>query len=270
MFPFERYEIILETCRNSKRVSFKELLRLVGCSVATLRRDIEHLLRQGQIRKFRGGISYVDRLESKGNFLYEQRMELFSREKEAVGVAVQEFIQDGDILVLLYGTTTIHVARHIDPNKNITLITNGIDNVFELRNKPNLKVIALGGIINYSNNCIEGPTVPKMLQEFNPSKIILGAGGITEKNGITNYEFLGATYVTEIVKLVEKRIIVADHSKFGRDVLTNVMPFNDVSVFVTDSGISKEYIDLFKKYSIEYKIADTDHVNSRPPERKRD
>jgi DeoR/GlpR family transcriptional regulator of sugar metabolism len=261
MFPFERHEIILETCRNSKSVSIKELLKITGCSIATIRRDINHLLHKGLIRKYRGGISYVGRLESKGDLLYEQRMRLFSLEKEAVGIAVQEYIQDGDILVLLYGTTTIHVARHIDPNKNITLITNGIDVVFELRNKPNVKVIVLGGIINYSNNCIEGPTVPKMLQEFNPSKIILGAGGITEKNGITNYEFLGGTYVAEIAKLVEKRIIVADHSKFGRDVLTNVMPFEDVSVFVTDSGISKEYIDIIQKYSIEYKIADINLVS---------
>ena len=261
MFPFERNEIILETCRNSKSVSVKELLGLTGCSVATLRRDIDYLLNKGLIRKFRGGISLADTFEPKGNLLYEQRMKLFSHEKEGVGIAVQEYIQDGDILVLLYGTTTIHVARNIDPNKNITLITNGIDVLFEMKNKPNAKVIVLGGIINYSNHCIEGPTVPKMLQEFNPSKIILGAGGITEKNGITNYEFLSGTYVAEIVKLVEERIIVADHSKFGRDVLTNVMPFEDVSVFVTDSGISKEYIDIIKKYSIEYKIADINLVS---------
>lgn len=256
MFPFERHEIILESCRNSKRVSINHLLELTGCSLSTLRRDIEHLERNGQISKLRGGISCVDTIEAKGNLVYEQRMNLFSREKEAVGIAAQEYIQDGDILVLLYGTTTIHVARHIDPTKHITLITNGIDIVFELRNKPNVTVIVLGGIINYSNNCIEGPTVPKMLQEFNPSKIILGAGGITEKNGITNYEFLGGTYVTEIVKLVESRIIVADHSKFGRDVLTNVMPFKDVGTFITDSGISKEYIDIIEKYSIDYAIAD--------------
>jgi DeoR/GlpR family transcriptional regulator of sugar metabolism len=256
MFPFERHEIILESCRHAKSVSIKELLDLTGCSLSTLRRDIDQLTNDGQIRKLRGGISCVDKPETTGNLLYEQRMRLYSREKEAVGVAAQEYIQDGDILVLLYGTTTIQVARHIDPNKNITLITNGIDVVFQLRNKPNVKVIVLGGIVNYSNNCIEGPTVHKMLQEFNPSKIILGAGGITEKNGITNYEFLGATYVTEIVKLVDKRIVVADHSKFGRDVLTNVMPFEEVSVFVTDAGISKEYIDVMEKYSVEYKISE--------------
>ena len=126
------------------------------------------------------------------------------REKEAIGRAAQEFIHEGDILVLLYGTTTIRVARHIDPIKNLTIITNGIDIVHECRNKPNLRVIVLGGIIDYSNNCIVGPTVPNMLKEFNPSKVILDAGGITDEKGVTNYEFLNTTYEVKIHILWKK------------------------------------------------------------------
>jgi DeoR/GlpR family transcriptional regulator of sugar metabolism len=256
MFAFERREIILEACRDSGRIKISELLKLAGCSISTLRRDINHLIKKGDIKKFRGGVSFIEEPKLNGNMLYKHRMKLYFREKEAIGKVAQEFIRDGDILVLLYGTTTIHVARQINPNKNITLITNGVDIVYECRNKPNIKVIVLGGIIDYSNNCIEGPTVPKMLQEFNPSRIILGAGGITEEKGITNYEFLGSTYVSEIVKLSNDIIVVADHSKFGRNVLTNVMPFNRVSTFITDSGVPKTYIKKFSKYSIKYRIAD--------------
>jgi DeoR/GlpR family transcriptional regulator of sugar metabolism len=256
MLPFERHEAILDACRKSKKLKIDELLAITGCSISTLRRDINHLLQRGSINKFRGGVSCVEESRLTGNLLYKHRKRLFQREKEAIGIAAQEYIRDGDVVVLLYGTTTIPVARHIDPDKHITLITNGIDIVFELRNKPNIKVIVLGGIIDYSNNCIEGPTVPGMLQEFNPSKVILGAGGITEEKGITNYEFLGSTYVSEIVKCCDEIIVVADHSKFGRNVLTNVMPFKEVRVFITDSGISRAYMDLFKKYSIAYKIAD--------------
>ena len=261
MLPFERHEAILDACRKSKQLKIDDLLTITGCSISTLRRDINHLLDAGRIRKFRGGVSCVEEAKPTGNLLYKHRKRLFQREKEAIGMVAQEYIHDGDVVVLLYGTTTIHVARQIDPNKHITLITNGIDIVFELRSKPNIKVIVLGGIIDYSNNCIEGPTVPGMLQEFNPSKIILGAGGITEEKGITNYEFLGSTYVSEIVKCCDEIIVVADHSKFGRNVLTNVMPFEDVSAFITDSGISQAYLDWFDKYSVEYKIADVDLVN---------
>ena len=102
---------------------------------------------------------------------------------------------------------------------------------------------------------IRGLIVHKTLHEFNPSKIIIGAGGITEEKGLTNYEFLSSTYVKEMVKLVKEVIVVADHSKFGRIVLTNMMPLKDVSAIVTDSGISPKFVKIFRKYSIKYKIA---------------
>jgi DeoR/GlpR family transcriptional regulator of sugar metabolism len=255
MLPFERYELILDACRKSGPISINELLRLTGSSLTTLRRDINHLSTKGALQKLRGGVSCVGRPEQRGNFSYEHRGMLFRREKEAIGVAAQQFIQDGDILVLSYGTTCIQVARHIDEDKHVTLLTNGIDILFELRNKPNVTVIVLGGIVDFSNRTIEGPTVPKTLHEFNPSKIIIGAGGITEEKGLTNYEFLSSTYVKEMVKLVKDVIVVADHSKFGRIVLTNMMPLKDVSAIVTDSGISPKFVKVFRKYGIKYKVA---------------
>ncbi len=255
MLPFERYEIILAAIRKAKTISLNELLPLTGSSLTTLRRDIKYLCERGGVARVRGGVSHFNRPSQKGNYSYEHREKLFDREKEAIGIAAQEFIQDGDNLILSYGTTTIHVARHIDENKHITLITNGIDILFELRNRPNVTVIVLGGIVDFSNRTIEGPTVSKTLREFNPSKIIIGAGGITEEKGVTNYEFLSSTYVRDMVKWVNEVIIVADHSKFGRNVLTNIMPLKDVSAIVTDSGISRDYVELFKKYGIKYKIA---------------
>ena len=230
---------------------------MTGSSLSTIRRDINALIQNGSIRKIRGGIALSNNSGIKGDHQYEYRKTSHYKEKEAIGIAAQEFIEDRDIIVLLYGTTTIHVARNIDPNKHVTVITNGLDIVFELRNKPDVKVIVLGGIIDYSNNCIEGPTVPKTLYEFNPSKIILGAGGITEDKGLTNYEFLSSTYAKDVVKWVDKVILVADHAKFGRNGLTNMIPLKEVDTIVTDAGISDEYIDIFKKYGIEYKIAKT-------------
>jgi DeoR/GlpR family transcriptional regulator of sugar metabolism len=255
MYPFERLDIILESCRASGRITNRELIKITGCSISTLRRDIDALCQKGTVKKIRGGILINEQPEIRGNFMYKHRMKQNYREKEAIGRAAQEFIHEGDILVLLYGTTTIHVARQIDPNKNLTIITNGIDIVHECRNKPNLRVIVLGGSVDYSNNCIEGPTVPKMLKEFNPSKVILGAGGITEEKGVTNYEFLNTTYVAEIVELCQQTIIVADHSKFDKNVLTKVMPFKRIGVLITDEKVPASYKPKFKEYGIEYRIA---------------
>lgn len=255
MYPFERQEIILKACRVSGRITNKELIKITESPISTLRRDIDALCQIKAVNKIRGGISINEPAEMTGSLLYEHRMEQNYREKEAIGRAAQEFINDGDVIVLLYGTTTTHVARQIAPGKNLTIITNGIDIVNACRNKPNLRVIVLGGIIDYSHNYIEGPTVPKMLKEFNASKIILGVGGITEEKGVTNYEFLNTTYVTEIVDLCQQTIIVADHTKFGKNVLSKVMPLKQIDVLITDEKISASYKSRFKQYGIEYRLA---------------
>lgn len=262
MFPFERQEIILKACKRCDRVTIQQLLQETGSSLSTLRRDINSLINAGQIKKFRGGVSTLkSKSERNGaGLLYDDRAEQNLREKQAIGMAAQQYIEDGDILVLLYGTTTIHVARNLDPARQVTIITNGIDIVYELKDKPNAKVIVLGGIIDYSNNCISGSSVLKMLMGLNPTKVMLGAGGITEEKGVTNYEFLDATYVSDIVTLCQERIVVADHTKFGRNVLTSVMNFTDVSAYVTDVGLPEDFISTFERNGVSYTLVDPDQA----------
>ena len=112
MLSFERHEIILDACRKSGTISINDLLHLTRSSLTTLRRDINHLSEKGVLQKLRGGVSCVGGPEQRGNFSYEHREMLFRGEKEAIGIAAQDFIQNGDILVLSYSTTCIHVAPH--------------------------------------------------------------------------------------------------------------------------------------------------------------
>lgn len=91
-----------------------------------------------------------------------------------------------------------------------------------------------------------------MLNEFNPSKIIMGAGGITEDKGITIYEFVESEFYKKLIEKAVEKIIVTDHSKFGRDVLTHVLPLEKITTIITDDKLSPVYIDLLEKLHINY------------------
>ncbi len=257
MVPYERYEKIMKTVSESKFVSIDDLLKITKSSLTTLRRDINYLSRsKGKIKKTRGGITCVEEsLSNNGSFFYKNREILFYREKEAIGIAAQNYIEDGDIIILTNGTTTSQVAKHIDSNKQVTVITSGIDIVAALSNKANVNVILLGGIVIYSEQLITGPSISKMLQDLNPSKIISGAGGITEEKGITIYDFMGSSYFIELFEKASEKIIVADHSKFGRDVLVHVAPLEKINTIVTDQSVPPHYIDVFNRLHINYTLA---------------
>jgi len=258
MFPIERYEIILNTVKEKKFITIKELLKLTSTSIATLRRDIGFLHRDGKINKNTGGISYrqTDHLES-DLYIFNRRVKTHHEEKVVIGKAAQDFITYDEVIFLFSGTTVLEVAKAIDENKHLTVITNGLDILSVLRNKPNVEVILLGGVVNYSQNMLTGPFVKKILDDLHPSKMVTGAGGITEEKGVTNFDFTSFIYYKKLIEEVDELIVVADHSKFGKTVLIQSIPFNKIDLIITDNGISQEFIDLFVKFEKKYVIAET-------------
>jgi len=256
MIPAARYELILNAVKRKQFISVDELCYVTKSSRTTLRRDINYLTQAGKIKRITGGISIVENNDKKmPEFPYNRRMNINKQEKIAIGKAAQQFINDGDVILILNGTTTFQVAHQIDPEKHLTIITNGIDIVSALSVKPNIDVLLLGGLVKYNHSMTIGPSIYNMFDELHPSKFITGAGGITEEKGITMYDYLGTNYVGKITNMIEGLIVVADHSKFGRNVLVQAFPFNSIRNVVTDENISDEYISLFKKYSIEHFIA---------------
>jgi DeoR/GlpR family transcriptional regulator of sugar metabolism len=253
MFPIQRYELIKSAVKESKFVPFSELLKITNSSLTTLRRDINYLEDEGVLKKTVGGVSVIDPADSEVNYYYyENREKVFNKEKEDIGRAAQEFIEERDIIILRSGTTTLEVAKRIDEKKRVTIITDGIEIVLSLRNKPNVEVILLGGVVKYSHNIVTGPTVLKMLDELHPNKMITGVGGITEEKGITDYDFVSSEYFKQIVEKIDNLIIIADYSKFGRNVLVQVAPLNKINTIITNEVIPSKYIKLFDKYHINY------------------
>ncbi len=256
MIPYERCEKILNLAQRKDFVTISDLLQIVdGCSIATLRRDIDRLANQGRIEKIRGGVRYkkADQ-QSDSSYLYRNREKLFMREKELIGQAAQEFVIENDVILLTDGTTTSQVAKHIDPRKHVTVITNGLDVISHLSDKENLNVILLGGIVDFSCNVITGHSVHAMLDELNPTKLIMGAGGITEEKGITCYDFLQSSFLSKIIKEVQTCIIVADHSKFDRNALVQIADLDCADVVITDRGIPPKYSGIFERQGIQNRI----------------
>ena len=224
MVPYQRYELIIRTLKQSGFISIDELQKLTKSSITTLRRDINYLAEKGRVTKTRGGVAFSEETdeESKG-FLYKERKTRSYDAKEMIGIKAQEFIENEEILFITNGTTTYHVARNIDARKHVTVITNGLDIVEVLQTKPNVNVILLGGMVNYSYNSVAGPGMSRMLDELNPTKIIMGAGGITLEKGITIYDYIYGSYLKRAIEGMSDIFVVADHTKFGRNMLTRVL-----------------------------------------------
>ena len=59
MLAVKRQQIILEYLNNHKTATTKLLSELTGASLATLRRDLNHMAQQGLLKKTHGGAQAV-------------------------------------------------------------------------------------------------------------------------------------------------------------------------------------------------------------------
>jgi len=55
----------------------------------------------------------------------------------------------------------------------------------------------------------------------------------------------------QLATRAEQVIVVTDSSKFSRKAFANIVPLGDIDVVITDSGISSNFIELFRDMQVE-------------------
>src|SRR5947208_16138029 len=105
----QRRQEILSLVESEGFVSLQLLSNRTGVSESTVRRDLEHLEKIGQIRRTRGGAAYV----GESLTALDERAVQSLPQKQAVGRAAAELVQSGEAVLLDGGTTTLEVSREL-------------------------------------------------------------------------------------------------------------------------------------------------------------
>lgn len=259
MLQNARREQLLNRIKQKGTVTIKELTEYVGSSLSTLQRDLRCFEEDGIISRNYGGVVYLDdtqKMPSAKPFDYEERSIENLEEKRQIGKAVQQLIQQDDVIFLTHGTTTSQIAHYIAPNKYVTIFTDGMDIMLELADKSSVRVLSQGGQVNYFTMQIElSPYVPTSVPKANISKLIMGVGGISEQKGITFYDYESFRFLQGLLPHIDEVIVVADHTKFGKVELANFIELNKIHKVVTDDKVDLQYVRHLEDIGIECIIA---------------
>ena len=256
MLGRERQNLILDMLGTSRTVRIPELTKRFGVSVATIRRDLDLLEKEGLIRRIYGGAELSER-KGYEQPIFNTRVGRMAAQKSAIGAAAAKLISEGDTVVLDIGTTTLEIAKNIGDVPHLTVLTNSLPVLNELVS-GSANVYALGGRLRSQELAIGGSLAEETLGSFFVDRALVGAGGITLENGITDFSPDSAQLCSAIMKRANEVILVADSSKFGKNVFAKVAPLSHVDTVVTDSGIPEEYKKAFSKMEIRLIIADNE------------
>lgn len=234
----ERHDKIIKLINTNRMVKVAELMKEFGVSIETVRRDLEFLEEKGYLKRVYGGAiaNSPKGIEPE----YSSREVSNLAEKTAIAEKVLELVEDRDTIAIDLGTTTLEVAKKLLSKNGLTILTNSMPIATELIANESFKIFMLGGQLRNREFATSGLLTVEFLSHFRVDKAIIGAGGITLKNGITDYHFEEAYVRKKMIDIAEKVIAVADYSKIGVSAFTKVCELNEVDVIVTDWNVSQK------------------------------
>src|SRR5262245_28996962 len=251
MLPEPRRRRLMELISRQGYATLEELVRVLGVSESTIRRDLEALDLTGSIKRTHGGAIYAGEVRSMPAF--DERTGTAAAEKRAIGQAAAALLQDGDTVLLDGGTTTLEVARSL-VGRRVQVVTNSLPIAQLLASSQQTDLILIGGYIYPRTGVALGPLAIATMQSIRVRTAILGAGGIVP-DGIYNSNLLQVGTERQMRSCGQEGMSVADHTKFGRLALARLCGLDQVQSIVTDSGLAEEHRAMLESAGLAIHVA---------------
>ena len=246
-----RIKNVEEYILKNESVSLDKLCDVFKVSKNTIRRDIKELLEKGKIKKIYGGV----KINQKKLVPFEERNIKNHAEKKVTAEIAAAYINDGDIIFIDSGTTTMWLIDYLK-NKNITILTNNLSAIVSALPYPNLNIISLGGTLKRKTNSFVGNSTSLVLKDYNISKAFMAATGISIARGATNSSVEEYELKKLIVEKSDEIFLLVDSSKFDSISLMTYSPLENLDYIITNKTPPKKYTDFFKKNKINLLIAE--------------
>ena len=245
----KRREHIISLIHQNGTVKVADLSEEYGISEVSIRKDLEALEAEGHLKRVHGGAVGLNKLYV--NMDLSERYKTNSQAKKNLATYVADFIEDNDTIFMNAGTTLTYVLRAIRGKKNISLVTNSIQNATEAALYADFNVILLGGEVDSKYQFTYGPDAEKQLENYHAVKCILSVDGISAESGLTLYYSNEASLARKMIEFSSKVIVVADSSKVGKGVFARITGASKTDILITNATEKRKEIDAIKKLGVE-------------------
>jgi DeoR family transcriptional regulator of aga operon/DeoR family fructose operon transcriptional repressor len=253
LFRQERREKIIEQVDKQGRVSVATLSEQFGLSKATIRTDLDALVRQGLIVRTHGGA--ISSNHSNIEMSFDVRRRLHAPEKRRIGAAAAAMIEDGEAIALDASTTALAVATQIRGRRELTVITNGIFTALALMQTSGVTVLMPGGFLRQDSVSLIGVEGRDVLDKYNFQKGFFGAKGFTLQEGLTDVNRDEVAIKRDMVGHAKKVIAVVDSSKWGRVGFASFASVEQLDCVITNRGAPEDMVAALQDRGVKVVMA---------------
>jgi DeoR family transcriptional regulator of aga operon len=249
MNKYLRRDRVLDYIRQNHHVTVAQICDILSVSEATARRILNELSAETKIERVRGGAIAVQS-GPKERDVRSHSIEQ-GHDKHRIGKAASELVEDGDTIFLGSGTTVLEVAYHLRERQNLTVMTNSVPIIELLKDKPDIMLFGLGGILWHREQSFIGHITEQALSQLHADKVITGIRAISVDKGLSNRDPMCTPTERSILAVGDQVIIVADHTKCNAVDMAFVAPLSAIHTLVTDAEAPADFISALRSRGIE-------------------
>lgn len=240
MLARQRHAHILERISVDGAVRVADLVRDLGVSDMTVRRDLELLDERGLLERVHGGATAPSRTASFEPG-FATKSALRRAEKEAIADAAAALVEPRMAVAISAGSTTYAIAQRLVDVVGLTVVTNAV-RIADVLHDTGLKgqTIILTGGMRTPSDALVGPFAVAALKMVHVDLVFMGVHGMDARSGYTSPNLLEAETDRALIDAGRKLIVVADHTKWGVVGLSSIARLDEAQVLITDSGLPPE------------------------------
>jgi DeoR family fructose operon transcriptional repressor len=247
----ERRRRIAELVRDRGSVRASELTDLFGVTDETIRRDLTQLADLGVLNRAHGGAIAPTHAESD----LALRLREHEAEKVDIAQAAAELVNDGSTIIVDSGSTAVHFVRALKSKRDLIVVTNAVTNAVELMDSREITVVLTGGVVRPVTYGAVGDFAVATLAELRVDQTFLAINSISIKGGLTYPSFEEVAVKRAMIAAAAEVILLADHSKFGRESLVRVAPIDVLTAVVTSGGSDPETLAALREHGVKVIVA---------------
>ncbi|GAA1224723.1 DeoR/GlpR family DNA-binding transcription regulator [Pseudonocardia alaniniphila] len=254
-FAQSRRDRLLTLLQEQGFCATTELVRYLGVSDMTVRRDVQKLADEGLVRIVHGGVSVLPPGALQGSGRFDERSTRMAAAKRAAGRLAASRVRPGDNLALDAGTTTLEVAKALPTFSALTVATHSATAIAELMERDDVTVIGLGGVLHHETRSFAGTSVLRAIKELQVGTLYLAASGVGPRGVFCANDFDAVTK-RALIEVAREVVLVVDSSKFDMQApMVRVCGLDAVGSVVVDDGIHDESRQMLERKGVTLEVA---------------
>ena len=207
--PSDRRELIILSLRAEGFLSIADLTQKLGVSHMTIRRDLQHLERTGEVRVVYGGVSLaMPALHESSRWVSRDAAEMH------IGRCAAALVREADTIAIDAGRLGYEIARALPEQFRGTVVTHSIPVIQLLMSRPRPpRVVGLGGEVMARISAFVGTSTAAAVEGVRVRTLFLAPDALDDRGAYAHFD-AEASVQRALLNVADKSVVVARHNCF--------------------------------------------------------